>query len=255
VLALDNYQEVSEDAAFHLVMAEAMEQIPDGLNVFVLSRIEPPAGYASLLAADAIALLDGEQLRLTFQETKAIARKRGVQDDRSLEALYERSHGWAAGLTLLLVRVREQASLDGHEEAESLQHVFGYFAQRVFDGAPPENQQALMQLSFLPLITVALAEQLTGMGEAGRLLDYLYKRHLFTDRRRVTAQQLSAAGQASYSFQFHALFRTFLQHRARTTYSIDMCREIVFRAARLLDASGYWEEALGLYADAGDWTA
>lgn len=255
VLVLDNFQEVPDDSPFHLVMTEAMEQIPDAVNVLIASRMEPPVGYASVLAGDAVALLDGEQLRLTLQETRAIARKRGVQSERSVEMFYERCHGWAAGLTLLLARAREQAPPEGDDEAESLQHVFGYFAQRVFDSEPTENQQALMQMAFLPLITVALAEQLTGAGEAGRLLDYLYKRRLFTDRRRVAPPwaQLRAPAQAIHVFQFHALFRAFLQHKARTMYSVDACRDIVSRAGHLLDASGYWEEALGLYAEVGDW--
>jgi LuxR family maltose regulon positive regulatory protein len=249
VLVLDNFHEVPEESAFHRVMAEGLEQVPGGVNVIVISRVEPPAGYAPLLASDAVAVLDGEQLRLTLPETQAIARKRGLVDGAAVEALHERSHGWAAGLTLLLTRTRHPAGQrEDDDDAESLQHVFGYFAQRVFDGTAPEHRGALMQLAFLPLITVALAEQLTGMSEVGRLLDHHYKRHLFTDRRRVAAP-------AMVVFQFHALFRTFLQHQARASFGGDGIRDIACRAARLLDAAGHWEEALGLFAEAGAWDA
>lgn len=245
-LVLDNFQEVPEDSGFHAIVAEGMAQVPAGINVFVLSRAEPSAAYAALLAGDALALVDGEPLRLTPAETRAIARKRGVVDEAQVDALQARSHGWAAGLTLLLARTRRQAAAHEEDEAESLQHVFGYFAQRVFDGTAPEHRQALMQLAFLPLITIPLAERLTGLQGVDRLLDHHYKRHLFTDRRRV------AAPAASYVFQFHALFRSFLQHQARTLWSAAELRALACRAAQSLEAAGHWEQAFALFEEAGD---
>jgi ATP/maltotriose-dependent transcriptional regulator MalT/DNA-binding SARP family transcriptional activator len=257
VLVLDNFQEVPEESAFHRIVVEGMEQVPDGTNVIVISRVEPPAAYASLLANDAIGVLDGEQLRLTLAETKAIARRRGVEGEDAVEKLHARSHGWAAGLTLLLTRTRRDAGEQEDDDEESLQHVFGYFAQRVFDAAAPEHRLALMQLALLPLITVDLAERLTGMSDVGRVLDHHYKRHLFTDRRRVVTPATPASGsaQATFVFQFHALFRTFLQHQARANYSLDGYRDLACRAGRVLDAAGHWEHALGLFAEAGDWVS
>ncbi|WP_345542169.1 BTAD domain-containing putative transcriptional regulator [Variovorax defluvii] len=246
-LVLDNFQEVPEAAGFHAIVAEGMAQVPEGTNVFVLSRAEPPAAYAALLADDALAPVDGEALRLTPAETRAIARKRGVTDEARVAALQLRSHGWAAGLTLLLARTRQPAGTQEEEdEAESLQHVFGYFAQRVFDGTSPAHQRALMQLAFLPLMTVPLAEQLTGLPDAGRLLDHHFKRHLFTDRRRV------AQPAAGYVFQFHALFRSFLQHQARAAWSGDELRESTGRAAQLMETEGHWEQAFALFDEACD---
>lgn len=261
MLVLDNFQEVSDDAtAFHTLVAEAMAQVPPGLNIIVVSRTEPPARYAPLLAGDAIAIVDAAQLRLTLDETRAIARKRGIVDDAAVDALHARSHGWAAGLTLLLARTRDAPNFrEGDDDADTLQHVFGYFAQRVFDGAAPEQRQALLQLAFLPVLTADLAEQLTAWPDAGRLLERYYKRHLFTDRRRVTSNNSNGtSGQppaAVVVYQFHALFRTFLQHEARQTLGDDAVRAIASRAAALLDAAGHWEPALALHAEARDWPA
>jgi ATP/maltotriose-dependent transcriptional regulator MalT/DNA-binding SARP family transcriptional activator len=251
VLVLDNFQEAPEDAAFHRIIVEGLDEIPGDINVIVISRADPPAIYAPLLASDAIALIDGEQLRMTLPETRAIARKRGVTDEAAVAALHERSHGWAAGLTLLLTRTRHPSADAKEDDADSMQHVFGYFAQRVFDGAPAEQQRALLQLAFVPLITIPLARQLTGLDHVERLLDHYYKRHLFTDRRRVTA----APAHPGYVFQFHALFRTFLQHHARASWSAVEIRETAERAGRLLDAEGHWEQALPLLAEAGVWDA
>jgi LuxR family maltose regulon positive regulatory protein len=252
-LVLDNFQEVAEESAFHRLLVEALAQVPPELNVFVLSRSEPPAAYAPLLAGDAIALLEGDALRLSLEETGAIAKKRGVADAAAVEQLHGRSNGWAAGLTLLLARRARQGGGHEDDDAESLQHVFGYFAQRVFDGVPVAQQQALMQLAFLPLVTAELAEQLTGSADIARLLERFYRQHLFTDRRRVAPA--GAAAGARHAFQFHALFRTYLQHQAREAYDAAQLRRLLCRAGGLLEAAGHWEQALPLLAEGGDWAA
>ena len=246
-IVFDNLHEVPETAPVHRVMAEAVAQVPEGVQLFVISRSEPGGPYAPLLAADAIELFDGDALRLTLDETRAIAQQRGAAVDA--QALHARSHGWAAGLTLLLARTRtrEPALRD---DAESLHHVFGYFAQRVFDDAPPQQRRALMQLAVLPHASAVMAEQLTAWPDAGRLLEQHYKRHLFTDRRRLA----HGAGDVVV-FQFHALFRSFLLHQARQHFDAAQWRELLRHGARLLHDAQQAEAALALYAEAADWGA
>ena len=248
VLVFDNLQEVSADGALHRVLAEGIAQLPREHAWLVISRTEPPQAYAAALAADAIAVLDADALRLTLAETEGIALKRGIGDEAAVEALHARSHGWAAGLTLLLARTRgrDDALAD---DAESLQHVFAYFAQRVFDDLPPAAQRVLLQLAFLPQMAPAIAERLTGAAEAPRLLEQFYKRHWFTDRRRV------ASGPANHVFQFHALFRTFLRHQAAAVFGADEHRRIAQRAGLLLAEDGLPEQALECLAEAHDWPA
>ena len=250
VLVFDNLQEVDAESALHRVIAEAIAQLPPHVRLIVVSRAEPDGAYASLLASDAIALVDGEALRLTLDETQAIAQKRGADAAAHAPALHERSHGWAAGLTLLLARTRRSQADEG-DDGESLQHVFGYFAQRVFDDAPSGHQGALMQLALLPRFSADLAQRLTGLPDAGRLLEGYHRRHLFTDRRRVAG----ATGEATHVYQFHALFRSFLLHQARQRFVGDAWRELIGRAAQALDGDGQWESALALFVEAGAWDA
>ena len=249
VLVFDNFQDAPEGSAFHRLMAEAIAQLPDGVHLIVISRSEPEGVYAPLLAGDAIALVDGAALKLTLEETQAIARRRGVESNGDAQALFERSNGWAAGLTLLLTRTRRSHD-DDRDEADSLQRVFSYFAQRVFDDAAPQHQRALMQLAFLPQMSPAHAERLTGLADAPKLLERFYRRHLFTDRRRI------ADGAASSTvFQFHALFRTFLRHQAAATLGDDEQRDVARRAGALLADDGLADAALDGFAEAADWDA
>jgi LuxR family transcriptional regulator, maltose regulon positive regulatory protein len=247
VLVLDNFQEAGDAPPFHRVVAEAMAQLPDGVHVIVVSRSEPPEAYAALLASEAIALLDAEALKLTLDETEAIALRRGIDSSAAVSALHDRSHGWAAGLTLLLARSRRSADARD-DDTESMQHVFGYFAQRVFDDVAPAQQQALMQLAVLPQMSASLAERLTGDADAARVLESFYRRHLFTDRRQL------ASGASNHVFQFHALFRSFLRHQAERRWSPEQRRDVARRAGELLGADGLAEQALECFAQS-DWPA
>ena len=52
-----------------------------------------------------------------------------------LDTLYRQSDGWAAGLTLMLERVRRNGIAPGHLEAETREAVFNYFAGEILDRA------------------------------------------------------------------------------------------------------------------------
>lgn len=87
-----------------------------------------------------------------------------------------------------------------------------------------------------------MAERLSGIREAGRLLLDLCERHYFTDRRE----------HAEAAFQYHALFREFLLDRVRQRYSSAERHRLEQRAARLLEAQGHDEDAVALYCRSGD---
>lgn len=90
-----------------------------------------------------------------------------------------------------------------------------------------------------------IAYQLTGNAQAAELLDDLYRRHLFVDRR--------AGGEVFY--QFHALFQSFLRARATKLLTAGEQQEFVSKAVRLLETRGYDDDAFSLYREASDWEA
>jgi ATP/maltotriose-dependent transcriptional regulator MalT len=73
VLTLDNYHELPERSEFHEMLAHALLEISDEINVIVISRTDPPAELARLDAEERVARLEWDLLRLTLDETRAIA--------------------------------------------------------------------------------------------------------------------------------------------------------------------------------------
>jgi LuxR family maltose regulon positive regulatory protein len=243
ILVFDNYHDIAANSTLHAPFMAALAEVPQGSNIIVLSRAAPPPGFAGALVNQTIALVSWEDLRLTAEETTAIAASRGITDRNILRTLHEQSTGWIAGVTLMLERLRGGGSLESLQGAEALDTVFDYFAGLIFDNASEEMREVLMKTAFLPRMSAVLAEAVTGKSNAIAHIEDLHRRHLFTDR--------SVGGEITY--QYHALFRAFLRSKASIEFSPDACRSIARRAAAELQTQGQADLAFALFVEAEEW--
>lgn len=97
----------------------------------------------------------------------------------------------------------------------------------------------------MPRFTGIEAVNLTGNESSVQMLDTLYRRRLFLDRREG----------ADITYQFHSLLQAFLRHQATLSMSASVRAGVGRRAAQLLEASGQIEEAMRLYLDIQDHAA
>ena len=243
VLTLDNYHQLPHDSALHGVMEQALLEIPEDVNVVVVSREDPPAECVPLIAAERLTRLDWDDLRLTLEEARAIAALRLDVDENTVRSLYQMSGGWAAGWTLSLERAKRFGHQAKQIQGEALESIFSYFSGEIFKTSAPETREFLIRTALLPRITVAIAEKLSGSSHAGELLDGLYRRRLFTDRR----------GTKPYSYQYHDLFRAFLLDQLERVYTPAGMNELRQRAGKLLEEAGQVDDAFHLYRAAHDW--
>ena len=243
VLVLDNYQEVAPASALHQVVSAAVEELPAEVGLIALSRAAPPPEFARLLAGERVALLEWDALQLTLAETRLIAQAKTAVDEQAVAALHRQCAGWAGGLTLMLEQIRRIGTLEALERVESLDTIFDYFAQQVFASAPAATRDFLLRTAALPRMTPAAAREISGHAEASRMLEDLYRRRLFTDRR--------FGEQPTY--QYHALFRSFLSARAVELLGAGEWAPISRHAGQLLEAQGRLEDALEAYRSIQDW--
>src|SRR6185295_19677456 len=80
IIVFDNYHDIAEDSALHAPFLAALAEVPQGSNIIILSRASPPPGFAGALVSQTIALVSWEELRLTAEETAAIAANIGITD-------------------------------------------------------------------------------------------------------------------------------------------------------------------------------
>jgi len=246
VLVLDNYQELKQDSRLHSIIQLAIQQLPTGVNVVVLSREAPPPSWARERASDRMSFITWDDLQLSADESAAIVRQRvpGSKDAAALaEKLHARVQGWVAGLILLT----EPASMTSEQLPRpaglASQSIFDYFASEVLARNDEETQSFLLQTAFLPKFSAAMAQALTQSPQAQAVLDYLTRRNLFTLRH------------ADGSYEYHALFRGFLSMRARERYSPELLATIKHQSAQLLADAGEVDAALVLLCELADWSA
>ncbi len=239
ILVLDNYQEIDPASAVHSIVRHAIEETPERVSTILISRNEPPPEFALLAASQLLERIDWRAMAFNREETRAFAELRGARITD--EELHQRSGGWAAGLVLMLANQSpESGSMVGAGDA--IEAIFSYFAEEILNKADKPLRDFLMQTAFLPRLTAASAAAISGNLQAGKLLEELYRRHLFVDRR----------GEQETVYQFHDLFRSFLQRRVSEQFSKESIAAIQRRAARLLESGGLTEDAMPLYLAAGD---
>jgi DNA-binding SARP family transcriptional activator len=243
VVVLDNYQEIPAEHTFHRLIAQAVSEVPEGTTLIAVSRRDPPDCYARLIANQNVSFVEWEDLRLTLEETRAIAGLRRDLTESDLAALHACSDGWAAGLTLLLQGHKRRPDMAELDPQAGRQAIFDYFAEQIFAQVSEQTRQLLMATACLAQVPVSLAQELTAEDGAAEILEDLYRRHLFIHRR----------GGKEATYWYHALFREFLLSRAAHAIAPHHRQEIIRRAAQLLEQREAWDEAFQLYCDGADW--
>lgn len=243
-LIFDNCQEAS-GSPFDRIIVCATQELPSGSAITCMSRNPPPALFAPLIGAERVFVLRWESLRFTLEETRAVCRKRSIQDEVLVQALHQQSEGWAAGITLLLEHLSIQPGRVENPPSEPGHVVFDYFASLIFDRLEERTRQVLLALAFVPYVSRSMAARLSGNPHASEILGDLYERRMFIDRR-PSAQPV---------YQFHALFRAFLQSKLRSEWEPDRIRQLLMHSAHMLMLEADLESASTLSALAEDWDA
>ena len=246
VLVIDNFHEAPATAAWRHAFSEGLRELPAGLNLVFVSRMPPPPEMARLIADQSITRIDWGELRFTADEATAMTASARLAPAVARE-IHRASDGWAAGIVLMREHLARAGALDtGTRVPESKEAVFADFTGEIFERARPNNRRTLLLAALLPSVTGSDAAAITGDEDAPRVLEYLYRQHLFTDRRRSGAEPV---------YQFHALFREFLLDEGRRRLTPEERRDALDRAAGQLVSRGEFDAAAALYREAGAWPA
>ena len=246
ILVIDNFHEPHANAAWRHAFSEGLRELPTGLNLVFVSRMPPPPEMSRLIADQSITQIDWAELRFTEEEADAMTAGARLEASVSRE-IHRASDGWAAGIVLMREHLARAGALDTRARVpESKEAVFAYFTGEIFERARPNNQRTLLLSALLPSVTGSDAAAITGDEVAPRVLDYLYRQHLFTDRRRSGSEPV---------YQFHALFREFLLDEGRKRLTPDERRDALDRAGGQLVSRGEFDAAAALYREAQAWPA
>ncbi|MGV8124808.1 MAG: BTAD domain-containing putative transcriptional regulator [Candidatus Xenobiia bacterium LiM19] len=248
LVVFDNYQDVPESSEFHAMAAYGLGMVPEGIQVIILSRREPPKECIRLFANESMYRLYWNDLRFSPEEVEDIISLKGLKFSRNddlMQHLYQKTEGWAAGIVLFIESIKKE-NIDYHIIAQlEPREIFDYFTGELFDRADKEIRRFLLLTSFLPKMTARSAERLTGLKTSGQILSSLSHNNYFTERHFHKGAE----------YQYHPLFRDFLVSRAGEAFSADELSGIKEKAASILEETGYIEDAAKLYIGIRSWEA
>jgi ATP/maltotriose-dependent transcriptional regulator MalT len=245
ILVFDNYQEVPPEASFHEIILQGLSNTPEGINTFLISRQDPPAGLVRLEANHQMGFLPWNELRLTLEESTGIAAVRFPEKltPKSLHQLHRTADGWAAGLILLLERLKRE-KIDFKQLGKlAREEIFDYFANEILNPLDSETRDFLLKTALLPQMTESMAEKLTGQPQAGRTLARLNRGNYFIEKR-VLEEPI---------YGYHPLFREFLLSRAEEASAGQNFAFFKRQAAEILEDHGQVESAVLLLQEIRDW--
>jgi ATP/maltotriose-dependent transcriptional regulator MalT/DNA-binding SARP family transcriptional activator len=245
VIVFDGYHEVSAQSAFHEVMRIALAEVPPGGAVMLISRSDPPAAMARLRANRAMDVIGWRDLRLTQEETNAIVARRGREmSEDALVELYEKTQGWAAGLILMLEQAPAYDALAAPADLSTPELVFDYLAGEILQKTDASTRELMLATAYLPQMTSAMVERLTGNKDAGAVLAELYRNNYFVTQKQARPQPV---------YQYHPLMREFLLARANEAFDKERRTRLKQLSADLLLAEGQAADAMALLREVGDW--
>lgn len=244
-IVFDNYQHVPEQSGLHDAICRGLELLPEELRVIFISRELPPVGFARLRVNGRISFLLAEDIFFTLNETKLIVQQKslGGFSGETLRLMHERTHGWAAGLMLMMEDITIRGFRDQILGNHTPQEIFDYFAEEIYATLKQGTRDFLLKTAFLPGMTEWMAERLTANERSREILARLQRGHLFTEKN----------SEPDPVYQYHPLFREFLLARARSEMTEEQVRGIRRISARLLEESGQIEEAADFFFMENEW--
>jgi LuxR family maltose regulon positive regulatory protein len=236
VLVLDDLHAVA-DEHIHRSLVALVERLPATVHLAVATRADPPWPLLPRLRArDQLVEIRSSQMRFTRDEAGSYLASLGLElPAEQIADIQQRTEGWAAGLQLAGLSLRERP--DGERPGAALtgdnRQIGDYLGAEVLDRVAPEERRFLLRTSILERMSGALCDAvIDGDGSHARLAE-LDRRNLFVialDSHRLW-------------YRYHPLFADLLRARLELEEP-GTAAELHRRAAAWLAREGQIAEAI-----------
>ena len=214
-----------------------------GLRLAVASQAAPPLPLHRYRLAGGLTEIRADDLAFTVTEAGELLARHGCRlSPGSLECLMRYTEGWAAGLRLAAISLAARRDPDqfvGQLVTEE-STLTGYLVQEVLDTQPREAREVLLRTSILEHVNAEVATELTGNGQAGRILTALAQANAFV-------QPIEGGW-----YRFHTLFAEMLRRKLKIE-SPGRVPALHRQAARWFEQNRRRTDAVRHAAQARDW--
>jgi LuxR family maltose regulon positive regulatory protein len=244
VLVLDDYHLVTSTQV-HALVTTLLDRCPPQLHLVLITRADPPLQLSRLRVRGELAEVRAEHLRFSLDEAREFFGGRlGTQlSKQDVHRLLARTEGWAAGLQLAALRLKDRADPSAFIErfTGADWHIVNYLGEEVLTSQPPRVRDFLLLTSVLNRMCAPLCNALTGRPDGAELISEIHRANLF----------LIPLDDEHRWFRYHHLFAGLLRHELSRT-APEKPSALHQRAAQWYADNGDAAEAIGHAIASGD---
>ncbi|WP_328475252.1 LuxR C-terminal-related transcriptional regulator [Actinoplanes sp. NBC_00393] len=240
VLVLDDYH-VVRDPAVHEAVVFLLEHLPPALYLVIATREDPPLPLPRLRARRQLVEVRAADLGFSVEEaTEFLDAGIGLRlPEAQVAVLVERTEGWAAGLQLAGLALRDRPDPAAFVAAFTGGHrlVADYLLAEVLECQPPSTRRFLLATSVLDRMCAPLCDTLLAAdtGDSQKVLEELERANLFLvplDDERVW-------------YRYHHLFADALRTRLAREAGPEAAAGLHRRVSVWFGREGLLPEAIG----------
>ena len=241
VLVLDRSSCLRSKASADVVSVLA-EHVPDGSTLVLSGRVPPPFSLAQCGRSGRLLEIGPAVLALSHREAEALLEASGVDlSHEQVATLVRRTAGWAAGLYLAALAIRDAGAHDAAAFGGDDRYLADFFRSECLFALEPERLAFLRRTSILERVSGPLCDAVLDSTGSARELEAIEEANLFLvplDRSRSW-------------FRYHDLFRDALRSELERSEP-ELVPLLHQRAADWFEAHEDWDAALGHAADGQD---
>lgn len=192
----------------------ALTRLPTGVRIVLSGTYLPKIGLSRLRIQRKVHVLETKDLSFDVDETAMMLARSGVHlSVDSVKRLQARTEGWAAGLRLAALALRDAGSVAAVPEEFTGEDraVADYLTTEVLGQVPEDLHELLLRTSICESFTADLANVLTGRTDSDQQLRWLAERNLFV------VEDAPRKGWFRYHKMFGELLRSKLPQRSETS--------------------------------------
>jgi LuxR family maltose regulon positive regulatory protein len=228
-LVLDDYHLIAEPE-IHDGVRFLLDHLPVCSHLVIATRMEPPVDVSRLRARGELGEILADQLRFSDAEAETLLNDtlELALPEEDLDLLSARTEGWAAGLYLAGLSLRDRGASARADEIGYDRHLVEYLGDEVLSAQEPQARRFLVDTCVLDRFCAPLCDAVRGEDSSKRLLARIERANLFL---------VPLDGRGEW-FRYHHVFREVLRRELEDSCSAEYRRELHARAGAWYAADG-----------------
>jgi len=243
VLVLDEGD--AGNAAIHPHLATLLGATGDRLRVVLLTRSDPPLPLNAFRLDGQLTEIRAADLSFRADEAARLFELSGVPlTPLQTATLVHRTSGWAVGLRLAALGLRDKLDLDAAvaDFSGNQDNVSTYLASEVLQGQTTAVREVLLRTSVVEALSPGLFESLTGLVDGRRVMAFMARSNSF----------IEAVPDYPGWYRYQSLFREFLRTQLACERP-ELVEELHHQAADWFARNGFLTRAVQHAASIGAW--